>query len=208
MSNSIHEPLNVTAHSKGCCTAVCNNTTSPTPSAMEFASDEDFQAYARSSGHAFVSFTLFQAETKLGTLTLELYTDVAPSTCKHFLELTTGKGPHRYKGTPIHRVVKQAFIQVPWPMHACTACGSATSHLSIDTHVSATCTQGGDVVDGTGKGDPKFTIPDETFSMKHDDRGIVAMANNGTPHSASSQVRLRWQLTGVGSGRRSDSPSA
>lgn len=79
---------------------------------MEFASDDDFQAYARSSGHAFVSFTLVQAETKLGTITLELFTDVAPATCKNFLELTTGKGPHRYKGTPIHRVVKQAFIQV------------------------------------------------------------------------------------------------
>ena len=45
------------------------------------------------------------------------------------------------------------------------------------------------MVDGTGKGDPKFTIADETYAMKHNDRGILAMANNGTSHSASSQVQ-------------------
>ena len=50
--------------------------------------------------------------------------------------------------------------------------------------------QGGDVSDGTGKGDPHFHIADETFAVKHDEVGILGMANNGpdAPHSAATQV--------------------
>lgn len=43
----------------------------------------------------------------------------------------------------------------------------------------------------TGKGDPQFTIPDETFAVKHDERGLLAMANNGQPHTGSCQ----WYVT-------------
>ena len=51
--------------------------------------------------------------------------------------------------------------------------------------------QGGDVTDGSGKGDPHFSIADETFAVKHDDVGILGMANNGpdAPHSAATQVQ-------------------
>ena len=50
--------------------------------------------------------------------------------------------------------------------------------------------QGGDVSDGTGKGDPHFHIADETFAVKHDGVGILGMANNGpdAPHSAATQL--------------------
>ena len=47
--------------------------------------------------------------------------------------------------------------------------------------------QGGDVVDGTGKGDPGFKIPDETFAVKHDAAGVLSMANNGQAHTGASQ---------------------
>ena len=50
--------------------------------------------------------------------------------------------------------------------------------------------QGGDVVDGTGKGIPPFHIADESFAVKHDDVGILGMANNGpdAPHTGATQV--------------------
>lgn len=61
------------------------------------------------------------------------------------------------QGTPIHRVVKGGYVQ------------------------------GGDVVDGTGKGKPKFHIPDESFAVKHDEPGILGMANNGDAHTGAAQ---------------------
>ena len=50
--------------------------------------------------------------------------------------------------------------------------------------------QGGDVVDGTGKSIPPFHIADESFEVKHDDVGILGMANNGpdAPHTGATQV--------------------
>ena len=64
------------------------------------------------------------------------------------------------QGTPIHRVVRQGYIQ------------------------------GGDCVNGTGAGDPKFSIPDETFAVAHDDVGILGMANNGVSHTANTQFYI------------------
>lgn len=71
------------------------------------------------------------------------------------------------QGSTIHRVVKGGYIQ------------------------------GGDVADGTGKGDPGFLIPDESFQVKHDCAGIIGMASLGQPHTASSQFyitlnKLEW----------------
>ena len=45
-------------------------------------------------------------------------------------------------------------------------------------------------MDGTGKGDPQYHIADESFAIKHDAVGVLAMANNGEPTTAGTQVRL------------------
>lgn len=65
-------------------------------------------------GHACVAFTLSQAGGELGIVILELFSDVCPRTCENFIKLVKGKAKdaHPYKGSPIHRVVKDAFIQV------------------------------------------------------------------------------------------------
>ena len=51
--------------------------------------------------------------------------------------------------------------------------------------------QGGDIVDGTGKGDPKFTISDESYGVMHDQPGILGMANvDNKPNTGSSQFYI------------------
>jgi cyclophilin family peptidyl-prolyl cis-trans isomerase len=80
---------------------------------MEFTSEEQFNSYAAASGRSFVSFKISQGEKELGDIVLELFSDICPRTCENFINLTSGKHPvHRYKGSPIHRVVPKAFIQV------------------------------------------------------------------------------------------------
>ncbi|GFR46789.1 hypothetical protein Agub_g8420 [Astrephomene gubernaculifera] len=69
-------------------------------------------------------------------------------------------GQFSYEGTPIHRVVPCGWIQ------------------------------GGDVVDGSGKGDPGFMLPDETFAVKHDEPGVLGMANMGQPHTGATQFYI------------------
>ncbi|PNH09210.1 Peptidyl-prolyl cis-trans isomerase-like 6, partial [Tetrabaena socialis] len=63
-------------------------------------------------------------------------------------------------GTPLHRIVPNGWVQ------------------------------GGDVVDGSGKGDPGFTLSDETFAVKHDAAGIIGMATAGQPHTAATQFYI------------------
>jgi cyclophilin family peptidyl-prolyl cis-trans isomerase len=41
-----------------------------------------------------------------------------------------------------------------------------------------------------GAGKPGFTIPDETFAIKHDAPGLVGLATSGEPHTASAQFYI------------------
>ncbi|KAJ9530594.1 hypothetical protein QJQ45_014793 [Haematococcus lacustris] len=98
-----------------------------------------------------------------GDLALSSRSDLNPKTCAHFLQgvsPNTFKGGFKYAGTPIHRIVKHAYIQ------------------------------GGDVVDGTGKGDPGFSIADETFAVTHSEAGLLGLATSGEPHTASTQFYI------------------
>uniref|UniRef100_A0A7S0WF71 Peptidyl-prolyl cis-trans isomerase n=1 Tax=Chlamydomonas leiostraca TaxID=1034604 RepID=A0A7S0WF71_9CHLO len=133
---------------------------------MEFASREAVQEYAQTTGRQYVQVTLDHAGNgELGSLIIELYTDQCPKTCENFINGVKGKfsGGFKYQGSPIHRIVKHAYIQ------------------------------GGDVVDGTGKGNPGWSIPDESFALKHDDVGWVGMANMGQPHTAATQFYITLQ---------------
>ncbi len=99
-------------------------------------------------------------KTEKGTLDCELYDDRAPLTVASFVGLARGLRPFKdpsgqwvkrpaYDGTTFHRIVKGFMIQ------------------------------GGDPA-GTGRGDPGFMIPDEIWEgAKHDQRGLLCMANRG-----------------------------
>jgi len=99
------------------------------------------------------------------SLTLELYKTDAPKTCKNFKNLCEAEGEdNKYKGTYVHRIVPNGWIQM------------------------------GDTKNGS-KGDSghssfeKQYFPDETFSISHNARGMVGMANSG-PHSNQSQFYI------------------
>jgi peptidyl-prolyl cis-trans isomerase A (cyclophilin A) len=115
-------------------------------------------------------------ETSMGTFTAQLETQLAPKTVQNFIGLAQGtkewkdpatgqavSGKPFYDGLIFHRVVNNFIIQ------------------SGDPSL-------------TGSGGSGYTIPDE-FSpqLRHDQAGILSMANPGTPNSGTSQffVTLR-----------------
>lgn len=104
--------------------------------------------------------------TDAGTLSCELYEDKAPITVANFVGLARGKRAFKqdekwikkplYDGTTFHRVIKGFMIQ------------------------------GGDPK-GNGSGGPGYVIPDEIWeNAKHDQRGLLCMANAG-PNTNGSQ---------------------
>lgn len=130
----------------------------------------DFDDYIRNSPNQFCFFDFTMGTDESLRVTFELFSDKCPKTCENFLALCTGEMKSSSKGTtlhyldnPIHRIVKDAWIQ------------------------------GGDIVNGRGDASESVwgeTFPDESFAVKHDGPGILAMANNG-PHTNGSQ----WYIT-------------
>ena len=109
-------------------------------------------------------------QTVHGTMSCELFPDMAPETVASFVGLARGKRPWQdratgewkrslfFNGLTFHRVIPEFMIQ------------------------------GGDP-DGTGMGGPGFTLPDEVApALKFDRPGRLAMANKGPQtHSGGSQ---------------------
>lgn len=95
----------------------------------------------------------------IGRMMFELFTHALPKTAENFLKFCTGETigpngrPQGYKAAPFHRIVR-GFIA-----------------------------QGGDFVKGTGDGSTTIwghrTFPDEGFPFKHDQAGLLSMANTG-----------------------------
>lgn len=105
-----------------------------------------------------------QMETSKGVMTIELFEEEAPLTVANFVGLAEGAieneakplGTPYYDGIIFHRVIKDFMIQ------------------------------GGDP-DGKGTGGPGYSFEDEFFSdRKHDQKGILSMANAG-PNTNGSQ---------------------
>ena len=101
----------------------------------------------------------FLKDPFVGRVVIELFSKDAPQTVYNFTELCREK---KYVNTPFHRVIKDFMIQ------------------------------GGDIVnqDGTGTfsvfGGEGTTFKDEPFVHKHDQPGLLSMANSG-PNTNGSQ---------------------
>lgn len=102
-----------------------------------------------------------------GRVVLQLRPDVAPRTSANFVKLCEDK---KYVNTPFHRVIKDFMLQ------------------------------GGDIVhqDGTGSysiyGGEGSTFDDEPFMLKHDQAGVLSMANSG-PNTNGSQFFITTTAT-------------
>lgn len=94
-----------------------------------------------------------------GRIRIELLPERAPATAANFASLAE-KG--FYDGTTFHRVIPGFMIQ-----------GGDPNSKNRDPR-------------DDGQGDPGYTIPDEPNDLSHV-RGVVSMANLGSPHTAGSQ---------------------
>jgi len=84
-----------------------------------------------------------------GQIVIELFSDIVPKTAENFKILCRDK---MYKGIPFHRVIKGFMIQ------------------------------GGDTTNKNGTGGMSIygsKFPDENFIIKHDEPGLLSMANSG-----------------------------
>ncbi|KAJ9474690.1 putative Peptidyl-prolyl cis-trans isomerase CPR6 (putative) [Pseudozyma hubeiensis] len=112
---------------------------------------------AGSNGRPIVFMDISISDTPAGRLKFELFSDIVPRTSENFRQLCTGEFrpnhvPEGYKNSIFHRIIKDFMCQGGDFLHA----------------------------DGTGSrsiyGD-KFE--DENFTLKHDQAGLLSMANSG-----------------------------
>lgn len=102
-------------------------------------------------------------ETSLGTMTFELWADVAPKTVANFKKLASESF---FDGTAFHRVIRGRVIYGGDP-------------LSKDSQQEAKW----------GTGGPGYTIEGELNDRKHD-FGVISMAHDGNANEAGSRFLI------------------
>ena len=114
------------------------------------------------TGNIYPFFDVFIGDDFAGRITFELIDDVAPKTCQNFRYLCS-KGFNSeepaYQNTIFHRIIKDFMIQ------------------------------GGDFTNHNGTGGYSIygdKFDDESFELKHNQPGMLSMANSG-PNSNGSQ---------------------
>lgn len=108
-----------------------------------------------------VYFIIRQHNTFLGTIVMELRSDLVPKTAENFRVLCTGDVGYGFKYSYFHRIIPGFMIQ-----GGDTDRSKGTSNKSIY------------------RGGRYFQ--DENFDLKHDQPGVLSMANKG-PHTNGSQ---------------------
>jgi peptidyl-prolyl cis-trans isomerase-like 6 len=115
-------------------------------------------------GSSFVYMDV-KVDKTVKKVVFQLYTDLCPITCANFKKLCIGgEGAPSYSNTIFHRVVPGGWVQ------------------------------GGDVEGGRGDGGVSIygkTFADESFAVKHDAAGVLAMASiSNEPHTNNSQFYI------------------
>ena len=116
---------------------------------------------AKANTNPKVYFILKQGSSLIGSIVMELRSDIVPKTCENFRALCTGERGFGYQFSSFHRVVPGFVIQ------------------------------GGDVLRLKGTGNKSIyngggLFPDENFELRHSEAGLLSMANRG-PHTNGSQ---------------------
>lgn len=114
-------------------------------------------AGAGTNGRPVVFMDISIGDHPAGRIKFELYSDIVPRTCENFRQLCTGEfrpnhTPEGYKNAIFHRIIKDFMCQ------------------------------GGDYINADGTGSRSIygdTFDDENFSLKHDQPGLLSMANSG-----------------------------
>ncbi|KAL1873009.1 Peptidyl-prolyl cis-trans isomerase H [Diaporthe australafricana] len=124
----------------------------------------------------------------LGRITFELFKDVVPRTGENFRQLCTGEykvnnKPQGYKGSRFHRI----------HLSGCQSGHSSTANQKTDQRdqkIPKFMCQGGDFLHGDGTGSTCIygtkSFADENFTLKHEQEGLLSMANAG-PNTNGSQ---------------------
>ena len=93
-----------------------------------------------------VFFNVSADGESIGRIVFELRADIAPKTAENFRALCTGEMGFGYKGSPFHRIIQQFMCQ------------------------------GGDFTNQNGTGGKSIygnKFPDENFTLKHTEPGLV-----------------------------------
>ncbi|KAI4497423.1 hypothetical protein M0802_007434 [Mischocyttarus mexicanus] len=116
-----------------------------------------------------------QSQQILGTIVIELYTDIVPKTCANFEAFCIGVNELSYRNTPFHRIV---------PGYWC---------------------QGGDVVKFNGAGGTSIygdSFKDENFNLRHAGPGVLSMYKANDAQENNSKFNLTFKTLKTMDGRR------